>query len=127
MTYKDLTFNELTNCRIIAKKESFLSGREVSFQEVAEREISKLHQGLPSIIYPREEETLDNVGKYIYLEFSDNEIVKVRLIESDKALSVNDNEMTTASPIGKLVRHAKKDDLVMVKSNRIKIINICSE
>lgn len=124
MTIKDLTYNELANCRILARKESYTSGRLVTFQEVAEREISKHLQGKPSFIYARESETNDNVGKYLYLEFENGDCKRVHLVESSEQINPDANIISTSSPIGRRVKHANKNDIFQLGKTLIRIVDI---
>ena len=124
MTINDLTFNELANCRILARKESYLSGRNVTFQEVAERELAKHLQGKPTFIYARETENNDNVGKYIYLEFESGDCKRLKLVDSSSRINPDANIISTASPIGKLVKHAKKNDIYQFNRTLIRVVDI---
>ena len=124
MTIKDLTFNELANCRILARKESHETGRVVTFQEVAEREISKHIQGKPSFIYTRESETQDNIGKYMYLEFDNGDCKRVHLVESSDQINPDMNVISTSSPMGRLIKFAKKNDIYLLGKTLIRIVDI---
>lgn len=126
MTIKDLTYNELANCRIIARKESVLTGRVVTFQEVAEREISKLFQGIPTFIYSRESENRDNVDKHLYLEFDNGDCKRVRLVESSEQINPDINIISTSSPLGRLIKFAKKNDIYQLGKTLIRVVDIAN-
>lgn len=126
MTIKDLTFNELANCRIIARRESVETGRIVTFQEVAEREISKHIQGKPTFIYTRESENQDNTDKFLYLEFENGDCKRVRLVESSEQINPDMNIISTSSPLGRLVKHAKKNDMYQLGKTLIRVVDIAN-
>lgn len=125
MEIKDLTFEELANCRIIARKESSICNRPVSFHEVALREINKYLQGVSSVIHPRVNPDTDNIGKFIYLEFENGDCKRVKLVESSSSVNPDINIISTSSPIGNLIKNAKKNDIYIFNKTHIRVVDIC--
>jgi hypothetical protein len=83
MNLNELAFEEISNCRIQAKIESYSLGRVVTWQEVANREIANALSGKSGLVSIKGyDESTDNVGKYIFLEFSDGDCKRVLLKES---------------------------------------------
>ena len=124
MNIKDLTYNELANCRILARKESHESGRLVTFQEVAEREIAKYYQGKSSIIMTRSSLSTDNIGKSIYIAFDNGDCKMIQLVESSERINPDLSIISTSSPVGKLIKHGKVNDVYHIGKTKFRIVDI---
>lgn len=124
MNIKNLSFNELANCRILARKESLESGRLVTFQEVAEREISKYYQGKPSIVMHRSSLSDDNIGKFIYIEFDNGDCKRIQLVESSNSINPDMSIISTSSPVGKLIKNCKKNQVFHFGKTMFRILDI---
>jgi len=125
MNLNELTFNEIANCRIQAKIESFIIGRVVTWQEVANREIANALKGNSGLVSIKDdEESTDNIGKYIYLEFSDGDCKRVLLKESLDFVNANHSEISTNSPVGKHLKYAKMNELIQVNGTILRVVDI---
>ncbi len=125
MDINQLTFEEIANCRITAKHESFMSNRLVTWQEVASREIAKALKGSNSLVTIKDyDESTDNIGKYIYLEFSNGDCKRVLLKESLDSVNVDFNVISTNSPVGKHLKFAKIGELIQVNDTILRVVDI---
>ena len=125
MDINQLTFEEISNCRIIAKRESFMENRLVTWQEVANREIAKAFRGTSSLVSLKDyDESTDNIGKYIYLEFSNGDCKRVLLKESLDSINVDFNVISTNSPVGKHLKYAKLGELIQVNDTILRVVDI---
>ena len=125
MNLNELSFEEIANCRIQAKIESFNMGRVVTWQEVANREIANALKGNTGLVSIKDyEESADNIGKYIFLEFSDGDCKRVLLKESLDFVNPNHNEISTNSPVGKHLKYAKINELIQVNGTILRVIDI---
>lgn len=125
MNINELTFGEISNCRIQAKLESFTLGRVVTWQEVANREVAKALKGQQSLVSIKDyDESGDNIGKYIYLEFADGNCKRVLLKESLDSINEDLNVISTNSPVGKHLKYAKIDELIQVNDTIIRVVDI---
>ncbi len=125
MDINQLTFEEISNCRIVAKRESFMENRLVTWQEVANREIAKAFRGTSSLVSLKDyDESTDNIGKYIYLEFSNGDCKRVLLKESLDSINVDFNVISTNSPVGKHLKYAKIGELIQVNDTILRVVDI---
>ena len=125
MNINELTFGEISNCRIQAKLEAYHLGRIVTWQEVANREIANALKGLNSLVSIKDyDESTDNIGKYIYLEFSDGNCMRVLLKESLDSINKDFNVISTNSPVGKHLKYAKIDELIQVNDTILRVVDI---
>lgn len=128
MNINELTFREISNCRIQAKLEAFSLGRIVTWQEVASREIKNAFKGLNSLVSIKDyDESTDNIGKYIYLEFSNGDCKRVLLKESLEAFNEDFSVISTNSPVGKHLKFAKINELIQVNDTILRVIDIAKE
>ena len=125
MNLNELTFREVTNCRIQAKIESYSLGRVVTWQEVANREIANALSGKSGLVSIKDyDESTDNIGKYIFLEFSDGDYKRVLLQESLDSINANLNVISTNSPVGKHLKYAKVNELIQVNGTILRVVDI---
>jgi hypothetical protein len=125
MNIDELDFREVLNCRIKAKIESFSLGRTVTWQEVANREIANALSGKDSLVSINDiDESTDNIGKYIFLEFSDGDCKRVLLKESLDLVNESLNVISTNSPVGKHLKYAKINELIQVNGTILRVIDI---
>jgi transcription elongation GreA/GreB family factor len=125
MNINELTFGEISNCRIQAKLESHNLSRIVTWQEVANREIANALKGLNSLVSIKDyDESTDNIGKYIYLEFSDGNCKRVLLKESLDSINEDYSVISTNSPVGKHLKYAKIDELIQVNDTILRVVDI---
>lgn len=125
MNINELTFGEISNCRIQAKLESHNLSRIVTWQEVANREIANALQGLNSLVSIKDyDESTDNIGKYIYLEFSNGNCKRVLLKESLDSINEDYSVISTNSPVGKHLKYAKIDELIQVNDTILRVVDI---
>lgn len=125
MNLNELAFEEFSNCRIQAKIESYSLGRVVSWQEVANREIANALSGKSGLVSIKDsDESTDNVGKYIFLEFSDGDCKRVLLKESLDLINTNLNVISTNSPVGKHLKYAKINELIQVNTTILRVVDI---
>ena len=125
MNLNELTFQEVSNCRIQSKIESYSLGRVVTWQEVANREIAKALSGKSGLVSIKDyDESTDNIGKYIFLEFSDGAYTRVLLQESLNSINPNSNVISTNSPVGKHLKYAKVNELIQVNGTILRVVDI---
>jgi hypothetical protein len=125
MNLNELTFQEVANCRIQAKIESYSLGRMVTWQEVANREIANALSGKSGLVSIKDyDESTDNIGKYIFLEFSDGNCKRVLLKESLDLINESLNVISTNSPVGKHLKYAKINELIQVNGTILRVIDI---
>ena len=125
MEISQLTFEEISNCRIVAKQESYQNNRLVTWQEVANREIANALKGSLSLVSLKDyDDTADNIGKYIYLEFSNGDCKRVLLKESLDSVNDDFNVISTSSPVGKHLKYAKVDELIQVNDTILRVVDI---
>jgi DNA replicative helicase MCM subunit Mcm2 (Cdc46/Mcm family) len=125
MNLNELTFQEVSNCRIQSKIESYTLGRVVTWQEVANREIAKALSGKIGLVSIKDyDESTDNIGKYIFLEFSDGDYKRVLLQESLDSINANLNVISTNSPVGKHLKYAKVNELIQVNGTILRVVDI---
>jgi|688.fasta_scaffold170886_2 hypothetical protein len=125
MNLNELTFQEVSNCRIQSKIESYSLGRVVTWQEVANREIAKALSGKSGLVSIKDyDESTDNIGKYIFLEFSDGDYKRVLLQESLNSINPNSNVISTNSPVGKHLKYAKVNELIQVNGTILRVVDI---
>lgn len=125
MNLNELTFEEISNCRIQAKIESYSLGRVVTWQEVANREIANALSGKSGLVSIKDsDESTDNVGKYIFLELSDGDCKRVLLKESLDLINTNLNVISTNSPVGKHLKYAKINELIQVNTTILRVVDI---
>ena len=125
MNLNELTFQEVSNCRIQSKIESYSLGRVVTWQEVANREIAKALSGESGLVSIKDyDESTDNIGKYIFLEFSDGDYKRVLLQESLNSINPNSNVISTNSPVGKHLKYAKVNELIQVNGTILRVVDI---
>jgi DNA replicative helicase MCM subunit Mcm2 (Cdc46/Mcm family) len=125
MNLNELTFQEVSNCRIQSKIESYSLGRVVTWQEVANREIAKALSGKIGLVSIKDyDESTDNIGKYIFLEFSDGDYKRVLLQESLDSINANLNVISTNSPVGKHLKYAKVNELIQVNGTILRVVDI---
>lgn len=122
---------DLTNCRIQARIESKQTGKTVTCNEVLERELNKAkrnEQSLVSIHYALDDfepsvETC-NVGKTIIVEQENKNISRYTLVLNSNEINPDLNIVSTRSSIGKALRKAKVDEVVIVNDQLWRIIDI---
>lgn len=125
MNLNELTFQEVANCRIQAKIESYSLGRMVTWQEVANREIANALSGKSSLVTIKDyDDSTDNIGKYIFLEFSDGNCKRVLLKESLDLINESLNVISTNSPVGKHLKYAKVNELIQVNGTILRVVDI---
>jgi hypothetical protein len=125
MNLNELTFQEVANCRIQAKIESYSLGRMVTWQEVANREIANALSGKSGLVSIKDyDESTDNIGKYIFLEFSDGNCKRVLLKESLDLINESLNVISTNSPVGKHLKYAKVNELIQVNGTILRVVDI---
>ena len=125
MNLNELTFQEVANCRIQAKIESYSLGRMVTWQEVANREIANALSGKSGLVTIKDyDESTDNIGKYIFLEFSDGNCKRVLLKESLDLINESLNVISTNSPVGKHLKYAKVNELIQVNGTILRVVDI---
>lgn len=125
MEISQLTFEEISNCRIVAQQESYLNNRLVTWQEVANREIANALKGSLSLVKLKDyDDTTDNIGKYIYLEFSNGDCKRVLLKDSLDSVNDDFNVISTSSPVGKHLKYAKVDELIQVNDTILRVVDI---
>jgi hypothetical protein len=125
MEISQLTFEEISNCRIVAKQESYQNNRLVTWQEVANREIANALKGSLSLVSLKDyDDTADNIGKYIYLEFSNGDCKRVLLKDSLDSVNDDFNVISTSSPVGKHLKYAKVDELIQVNDTILRVVDI---
>jgi hypothetical protein len=97
----------------------------VTWQEVANREIAKALSGKSGLVSIKDyDESTDNIGKYIFLEFSDGDYKRVLLQESLNSINPNSNVISTNSPVGKHLKYAKVNELIQVNGTILRVVDI---
>jgi hypothetical protein len=125
MTIEELTFGEIANCRIVAKKEEYTKNVTVTWEQVAHREIAKALKGEPSLVALKDlDESTDNIGKYIYLEFANGDCRRVFLVDSSDEVNPDANVISTSSPVGKHLKFAKVGELIQVNDTILRVVDI---
>lgn len=122
---------DLTNCRIQARIESKQTGKTVTCNEVLERELNKAkrnEKSLVSIHYVIDavEPSIEicNVGKTIIVEQENKNISRYTLVLNSNEINPDLNIVSTRSSIGKALRKANVDDVVIVNDQLWRIIDI---
>ena len=97
----------------------------MTWQEVANREIANALSGKSGLVSIKGyDESTDNVGKYIFLEFSDGDCKRVLLKESLDLINTNLNVISTNSPVGKHLKYAKINELIQVNTTILRVVDI---
>ena len=114
MNFEDVTPEELNNIRNVAERESFYSDTEVTYMDVLKREYALSLVGLSKYITQKVKVdvpvVIDNLGKELIVDFSDGDVLKIRLVES---LDITDDtkQISIDSPVGKMLRTMDVDDI----------------
>ena len=125
MKIEELTFEEIANCRILAKKEEFTKNTTVTWEQVAHREIAKALKGESSLVSLKDsDESTDNIGKYVYLEFANGDCRRVYLVDSSDEVNADANVISTNSPVGKHLKYAKVNELIQVNDTILRVVDI---
>lgn len=130
----NISYFDLSNCRIQARLESKQTGRIVTYNEVLERELNKAkrnEKSLVSIHFPAKENEEKpsllenfNIGKTIIVEQENKNISRFTLVLNSNEINPELNIVSTRSTIGKALRNAKVDDVVIVNDQLWRIIDI---
>lgn len=124
---------DLTNCRIQARIESKQTGRTVTCNQVLQRELKKSKINQPSLVsihFAVKDEgnrnVLDNnnIGKTFIIEQENSNIIRYTLVLNSNEINPDLNIVSTRSSIGKALRNAKVDEVVIVHDQLWRIIDI---
>jgi transcription elongation GreA/GreB family factor len=130
----NISYFDLSNCRIQARIESKQTGKTVTYTEVLERELKKAKRNEPSLVsihFPAKDSEENspvlenyNIGKTIIVEQENNNISRFTLVLNSNEINPELNIVSTRSTIGKALRNAKVDDVVIVNDQLWRIIDI---
>jgi transcription elongation GreA/GreB family factor len=130
----NISYFDLSNCRIQARVESMKTGKKVTYSDVLKRELNKAkrnEKSLISIHFPAlemEEKPAElkhcNIGKTIIVEHENSNISRYSLVLNSNEIKPELNIVSTRSTIGKALRNAKVDDVVIVSDQLWRIIDI---
>ncbi len=130
MNIDDVTPEELINLRNIAERESFNSGKEVLFQDILIREYALSLHGLSKYISKKSKVEvpiiLDNLNKQMIVDFSDGDLAKIKLVENADLNSI-DKQISINSPVGRMLRTMKVDDIQEYNGLYFSIVKIVSD
>jgi hypothetical protein len=130
MNIDDVTPEELINLRNIAERESFNSGKEVLFQDILMREYALSLHGLSKYISKKTKievpVIVDNLNKQMIVDFSDDDLVKIKLVENAD-LNSDDKQISINSPVGRLLRNMKVNDIEEYNGLYFSIVKIVSD
>jgi hypothetical protein len=130
MNIDDVTPEELINLRNIAERESFNSGKEVLFQDILIREYALSLHGLSKYISKKSKVEvpiiLDNLNKQMIVDFSDGDLAKIKLVENADLYSI-DKQISINSPVGRMLRTMKVDDIQEYNGLYFSIVKIVSD
>ncbi len=114
MNIDDVTPEELINLRNIAERESFYADKEVSFEDVLRREYALSLVGMSKYISKKSKiekpVEIDNINKQMIVEFSDGDLVRIKLVECAD-LSSDLKQISINSPVGRMLRTMKVEDI----------------
>jgi len=114
MNIDDVTPEELINLRNIAERESFYADKEVSFEDVLRREYALSLVGMSKYISKKSKIEkpieIDNINKQMIVEFSDGDLVRIKLVECAD-LSSDLKQISINSPVGRMLRTMKVEDI----------------
>jgi hypothetical protein len=128
----NISYFDLSNCRIQARIESKQTGRTVSYSEVLERELAKAQRNEPSLVsihfvLPSDEKSepkICNIGKTIIVEQESKNISRYTLVQNSNDINPDLNIVSTRSTIGRALRYASVDEVVIVNDQLWRIIDI---
>jgi len=129
----NISYFDLSNCRIQARIESKQTGRTVSYSEVLKRELAKAQRNEPSLVsihfaLPSDEKLSEpkicNIGKTIIVELENNNIVRYTLVQNSNDINPDLNIVSTRSIIGRALRYASVDEVVIVNDQLWRIIDV---
>lgn len=114
MNIDDVTPEELINLRNIAERESFYADKEVLFEDVLRREYALSLVGMSKYISKKSKiekpVEIDNINKQMIVDFSDGDLVKIKLVENAD-LNSDAKQISINSPVGRMLRTMKVDDI----------------
>lgn len=114
MNIEDVTPEELMNIRNVAERESFYSDKDVSFDEILQREYALSLVGMSKYISKKSKIEkpiiVDNVNKQMIVDFSDGDLIKVKLVENAD-LNSDLKQISINSPVGRLLQTMKVNDI----------------
>lgn len=130
----NISYFDLSNCRIQARIESMETGRKITYAEVLQRELNKAkrnEKSLVSIHFPvaeMEQKPVElgncNIGKVIIVEQENKNISRYSVVLNSNEINPELNIVSTRSTIGKALRYANIDEIVVVNDQLWRIIDI---
>lgn len=130
MNIDDVTPEELMNIRTVAERESFYADKEVSFEEVLQREYALSLVGMSKYISKKTKIekpiVIDNINKQMIVDFSDGDLIKIKLVE-DADLNSDLKQISINSPVGRMLRTMKVDDIQEYNGLYFSIVKIFNE
>ena len=130
MNIDDVTPEELINLRNIADRESFYADKEVSFEDVLRREYALSLVGMSKYISKKSKiekpVEIDNINKQMIVEFSDGDLVKIKLTEYAD-LSAELKQISINSPVGRMLRTMKVEDIQEYNGLYFTVVKIFSD
>jgi transcription elongation GreA/GreB family factor len=110
------------------------TGRKITYAEVLQRELNKAkrnEKSLVSIHFPvveKEQKPVElgncNIGKVIIVEQENKNISRYSVVLNSNEVNPELNIVSTRSAIGKALRHANIDEIVVVNDQLWRIIDI---
>lgn len=130
MNIDDVTPEELMNIRTVAERESFYADKEVSFEEVLQREYALSLVGMSKYISKKTKIEkpiiIDNINKQMIVDFSDGDLIKIKLVENAD-LDSDSKQISINSPVGRLLRTMKVDDIQEYNGLYFSIVKIFND
>ena len=130
MNIDDITPEELINLRNIAERESFYADKEVSFEDVLRREYALSLVGMSKYISKKSKiekpVEIDNINKQMIVEFSDGDLVRIKLVECAD-LSSDLKQISINSPVGRMLRTMKVEDIQEYNGLYFTVVKIFSD
>jgi len=126
----NISYFDLSNCRIQARLESMKAGRVVTYTEVLERELNKAknnQKSLIDIVYfvpEQEDKPISNIGKTIIVEQETGNISRYTVVLNSNEVNPDLNIVSTRSNIGRTLKTVKIDDIVEINSQLWHILDI---
>ena len=125
---------DLANCRIQARIESFQTGREITFNDILERELNKAKRNEKSLINvvhfaPEQDESKvrtgdGNIGKTIIIQHENNNISRFTVVANSNEINPDNNIVSTRSKIGRMLKNAMIDDVLEIDNQLWHVMDI---
>jgi hypothetical protein len=126
----NISYFDLSNCRIQARLESMKTGRVVTCTEVLERELNKAknnQKSLIDIVYfvpEQDDKPVSNIGKTIIVEQETGNISRYTVVLNSNEVNPDLNIVSTRSNIGRILKTVNIDDIVEINGQLWHIMDI---